>query len=118
MRKEETRRAVGMLGGRVQDIRFLDFENERLVERKADAKERIVSVLGEVSPSEVYVPSPFEGHAEHILTHEIARAACAETGGCPSIFEFIVSFKRGTGIDAVPRRVVKVDVASCLCRAV
>ena len=37
MRKEETRRSVEILGGSVADIRFLDFENERLVAQKAEA---------------------------------------------------------------------------------
>ena len=45
---------------------------------------------------EVYFPSPFEGHAEHVVTNEIARAACAATGACPATFEFIVNLKRGS----------------------
>lgn len=80
MRKDETRRAVEILGGRVDDIRFLDFENERLVAQKADALARITALLRELAPSEVYFPSPFEGHPEHVVTNEIAKAACAATG--------------------------------------
>ena len=34
MRKDETRRSVEILGARAADIRFLDFQNERLVARR------------------------------------------------------------------------------------
>jgi N-acetylglucosamine malate deacetylase 1 len=112
MRKDETRRSVELLGARTSDIRFLDFENERLVAQKAEATARITAILTELTPSEVYFPSPFEGHAEHIVTNEIARAACAASGACPATFEFIVTLKRGTAIENLPRRVHKVDVSA------
>jgi LmbE family N-acetylglucosaminyl deacetylase len=112
MRKAETRRSVEILGARAADIRFLDFENERLVAQKAEATSRITAILTELKPSEVYFPSPFEGHAEHIATNEIARAACAATGACPATFEFIVTLKRGTAIESLPRRIQPVDVSA------
>ena len=112
MRKDETRRAVEILGGKVADIRFLDVENERLVEQKADALARVTALLKELAPSEVYFPSPFEGHPEHVVTNEIARAACAATGACPATFEFIVTLKRGTSIESLPRRLHAVDVSA------
>ena len=112
MRKDETRRSVEILGGNAADIRFLDFENERLVAQKADALARITALLKELAPSEVYFPSPFEGHAEHVVTNEIARAACAATGACPATFEFIVDLKRGTSIESLPRRLQPVDVSA------
>jgi LmbE family N-acetylglucosaminyl deacetylase len=112
MRKDETRRSVEILGGNVADIRFLDFENERLVAQKAEALARITALLKEVAPAEVYFPSPFEGHAEHVVTNEIARAACAATGACPATFEFIVNLKRGSSIESLPRRLHAVDVSA------
>jgi LmbE family N-acetylglucosaminyl deacetylase len=112
MRKDETRRAVEILGGRVADIRFLDFENERLVARRDEAQKQITALLAELRPSEVYFPSPFEGHPEHVVTNEIARAACAATGACPAAFEFIVSLKGGVAPDTLPRRIHEVDVSA------
>lgn len=112
MRKDETRRSVEILGARAADIRFLDFQNERLVAEKAEALAKITALLKELAPSEVYFPSPFEGHAEHVVTNEIARAACAATGACPATFEFIVTLKRGTTIESLPRRVLNVDVSA------
>ncbi len=56
--------------------------------------------------------SPFEGHAEHVATNAIAKAACAASGACRSVFEFIVTLKRGTDLATVPRRQVTVDVSA------
>jgi LmbE family N-acetylglucosaminyl deacetylase len=91
---------------------FLDFENERLIAQQADATRRIKALLTELAPSEVYFPSPFEGHPEHIATNEIARAACAASRACPATFEFIVTLKRGVTIDQLPRRLQAIDVSA------
>ena len=60
----------------------------------------------------MYFPSPFEGHAEHVVTNEIARAAGAATGACPATFEFVVNLKGGTSIESLPRRLQPVDVSA------
>ncbi len=112
MRKDETRRSVEILGGNASDIRFLDFENERLVAQKADALARITALLKELAPSEVYFPSPFEGHAEHVVTNEIARAACAATAAAPRRSSSSSTLKRGTSIESLPRRLQPVDVSA------
>lgn len=112
MRYAETRRAVEMLGARVEDIRFLGFENEGLAGRRAEALAALTALLTELSPAEVYVTSPFEGHHEHVLASALAREACAATGGCPAVFEFIVSLKGGVAPETLPRRIHRVDVSA------
>ena len=112
MRKAETLRAVEILGANPRDVRFLDFENERLAEQRAEAGRRLEAILSELSPSEVYVTSPFEGHREHVLANELTRAACAATGKCPSLLEYVVTLGRGQTLDTVPRRVVRMNVSA------
>jgi LmbE family N-acetylglucosaminyl deacetylase len=112
MRKEETLRAVKSLGGDTGEVRFLDFENEKLADERVAAERAISAILTELSPSEVYVTSPFEGHREHILANELTRAACAATGKCPALFEFIVNLKSGTTLESLPRKVLRVDVSA------
>jgi LmbE family N-acetylglucosaminyl deacetylase len=112
MRKAETLRAVEILGANPRDVRFLDFENERLAEQRAEAGKKLEAILSELSPSEVYVTSPFEGHREHVLTNELIRTACAATGKCPSLFEYVVTLGREHTIDTVPRGVVRLNVAA------
>ena len=112
MRKAETLRAIEILGAATGDVRFLDFENERLHEERAAALREIVALLRDVQPAEVYMPSAFEGHKEHVLTNEIAREACATTRLCPTVFEFIVNLKGGTTLESIPRKVHRMDVAA------
>ncbi|BCS32228.1 hypothetical protein TBR22_A14380 [Luteitalea sp. TBR-22] len=111
MRKDETRRSVDILTGGKGEIRFLDVQNERLVAEQAETTRRVTALLAELRPSELYIPSPFEGHAEHVATNAIARAACEASGACGEVFEFIVTLKRDTDLSAVPRRRVGVDVS-------
>lgn len=112
MRKDETRRAVNILTDGRAEVRFLDFENERLIAQQAEATRQITAMLAELKPAELYVPSPFEGHAEHVAAHQIASDACAASGACGEMFEFIVSLKRGVSVDALPRRRIDVDVSA------
>jgi LmbE family N-acetylglucosaminyl deacetylase len=112
MRKEETLRAVTLLGADTRDVRFLDFENERLAAERAAALRAIVSLLEGVRPSEVYLPSRFEGHREHVLVNELTREACATTRRCPATFEFTVNLKSGTTLESLPVKVHRVDVSA------
>jgi LmbE family N-acetylglucosaminyl deacetylase len=112
MRKAETLQAVEILGAQRSDVRFFDFENERLPEQRAEAGRRLEAVLSELSPAEVYVTSPFEGHHEHVLTNELTRAACTATGKFPSLLEYVVTLGRGQTLDTVPRRVVRTNVSA------
>ena len=112
MRKDETRRSVDILTRGRGELVFLDVPNESLVAQQAATTTRMTTLLAELEPAELYVPSPFEGHVEHVATHAIARAACAASGACPAVFEFIVTLKRGLDLAAVPRRQVSVDVSA------
>ena len=112
MRKDETRRAVDILTRGKGELIFLDVPNEELVARRDATTPRITALLAELKPAELYVTSPFEGHPEHVATNQIARAACAASGACKAVFEFIVTLKRDTDLAAVPRRQVSVDVSA------
>lgn len=112
LRKDETRRAFKILGGDPADLRFLDFENERLVQQKAEAVAKVAQILRELTPAEVYVTSPFESHPEHVAANSIVREACAAVGVNPTIYEYTVSRKKGQPPQIAPRREHKVDVSA------
>lgn len=112
MRKEETRRSVRILTRGRGEVVFLDYPNEGLVAQQADATRRLTAMLTDLRPAELYVTSPFDGHAEHVATNTIAKEACAASGACRSVFEFIITLKRGTDLASVPRRQVSVDVSA------
>lgn len=110
MRKDETRRALDILTDGRAELRFLDFENEKLVAQQAEATAQLTALLRELGPAEVYAPSPFEGHREHVAANTITRDACAATDTCRTFFEFTVSLARDTDVNALPRRRIHVDV--------
>jgi LmbE family N-acetylglucosaminyl deacetylase len=112
LRKEETRRAVKILGGDPADLRFLDFENGRLVEQKKEAVAKVAAVLKEVAPAEVYVTGPLEVHPEHVAANAIACEARAASGVNPAIWEYTVSLKSGLPPESQPRRRLEVDVSA------
>jgi N-acetylglucosamine malate deacetylase 1 len=112
MRKDETRRAVRILTDGRGEVVFLDVENEQLVAKREETTRALTALLKELNPAELYVPSPFEGHAEHVATNGMATAACAASGACGDIFEFVVTLKRGTEVATLPRRQVWVDVSA------
>ena len=112
MRKDETRRAVKILTDGRGEIVFLDVENEQLVAKQEETTRALTALLKELKPAELYVPSPFEGHAEHVATNGMAKAACAASGACGEIFEFVVTLKRGTDVATLQRREIWVDVAA------
>ena len=112
MRKDETRRSVEILGGNAADIRFLDFENERLVAQKAEALARITALLKELAPSEVYFPSPFEGHAEHVVTNEIAQGGVRGHGRVSRDVRVHRQPEARQSIESLPRRLQPVDVSA------
>ena len=112
MRKDETRRALDILTDGRAELTFLDIENERLVDEQVAATARVTDLLRDLTPAELYVTSPFEGHREHLAANQIARVACAATGSCGSIYEYIVSLKQGVSVDDLPRTRVGVDVSA------
>ena len=112
LRKDETRRAFRILGGDPADLRFLDFENERLIEKKAEAVAKVAAMLKEIKPSEVYVTSPFEAHPEHVAANAIVREARAAAGVLPTLFEYSVSPRKGQPAPGPPRRRLEVDVSA------
>ena len=112
LRKDETRRAFRILGGDPADLRFLDFENERLVEKKAEAVAKVAAVLKELAPSEVYVTSPFEAHPGAPGGQRDRARARAAAGVSPRLFEYTVSPRKGAPPPGPPRRRHEVDVSA------
>jgi len=112
MRKDEPRRSVNILTHGKGEIVFMDIPNESLVAQRDVATQRMTTLLAELRPAELYVTSPFESHAEHVATNEIARTACAASRACGAVFEFIVTLKSGTDLSQLPRRQTSVDVSA------
>jgi LmbE family N-acetylglucosaminyl deacetylase len=74
IRKEEARRALGVLGVRRPPV-FLDFPDSRLDEFVPRAVDRVVELILETGAKVIYAPHPDEYHPDHRATNRIARLA-------------------------------------------
>ena len=74
IRKEEARRALGVLGVRRPPV-FLDFPDSRLDEFVPRAVDRVVELILETGAKVIYAPHPDEYHPDHRATNKIARLA-------------------------------------------
>ncbi len=77
IRTEEARSACRVLGLPDQHLRQLCWEDSRLGERQEELDDVILSVLREVRPAEVLVPSARDWHPDHQSVNRAARVALA-----------------------------------------
>lgn len=71
IRKEESKRALSVLGVDQDGLFFLDFEDGTLEANADVAKEKVNQILTSIQPKEIYFPASGEEHRDHIATHII-----------------------------------------------
>ncbi|MDT7870727.1 MAG: PIG-L family deacetylase, partial [Thermoproteus sp.] len=74
IRKEEARRALGVLGVRRPPV-FLDFPDSRLDEFVPQAVDKVVELILKTGAKVIYAPHPDEYHPDHRAANKIARLA-------------------------------------------
>ena len=114
MRKEETRRAVDILGGNRQPIRFLDVEDASLAAHVDSVSETLAAILREVAPDEVYVTSEHENHPDHVAACAAVRLAMRRARSHATLYRYVVSLRPGLSPSSVPGPSVAIDVAEQL----
>ncbi len=114
MRKEETRRAVDILGGKREAIRFLDVEDGDLRRHIESASEGVAGIIREVNPDEVYVTSEHEGHPDHVAACAVVRSAMRKAHSQAALYRYIVALRSGLSLSSVRETWVSVDIAEQL----
>ncbi len=78
VREEEARRAGSILGLHPENITFLRFEDGRLTDHRQLLRDRLVDMLDQMNPEEVFVSSIIDTHPDHRVLaevgHELAHA--------------------------------------------
>jgi LmbE family N-acetylglucosaminyl deacetylase len=96
LRSAEGRSACRVLGIEQQHVTLLNFEDGGLRGSFEPARARVLDLLREVEPDEVFVPYRKEQPSDHIVTNEIVVAAVHEwrrkRPGAVTIFEYPVWF--------------------------
>lgn len=75
IRKEEAVKATNILGIQEENLIFLDFEDQKLHESEGIAQEKIVRILQEGSPAEVFFPQEREYNTDHRVTNLLVKGS-------------------------------------------
>lgn len=114
IRKDETRRAMKILGLKPENLLFLDFEDALLDKQKDAAIAKVVQILRDKKPVEIMCTSQYEGHPDHVAAYWIVLGACGKAGMRIPIRRYITSLKNGIPPDRLPELIESVDIAKYL----
>ena len=114
MRKEETRRAVDILGASRGAIRFLDVEDGALGGLIASVSEKMAAIIRDVAPAEIYVTSEYENHPDHVAACTVVRSAMRAAQSHATLYRYIVSLRPGLSLLSVPEQSVALDITAQL----
>jgi LmbE family N-acetylglucosaminyl deacetylase len=112
IRREETRQATKILGVPRENLIFWDYDDGALDAQEEDALERVLAMLREKKPGEVYCTNQYEGHTDHRAASSVVRKACSSWDSPVKLYEYIVGLKRGTSIDDIQEPVEDIDISS------
>ncbi|MEW5766872.1 MAG: PIG-L family deacetylase [bacterium] len=87
-REAEAREAGQILGLNKEDICFLRYPDRGLFRYQVQAKERVVEIIEDFQPEEIFVPYAKEAHTDHLMTRQIVLEAINEVGCSPRIYEY------------------------------
>jgi LmbE family N-acetylglucosaminyl deacetylase len=90
IRAREFSQATSILGVDPNNLVLLGFEDGKLRQHVAEAKERTVQILRKVRPVDVYIPYRDDENEDHRTTHEIVTCALREAHLLPKIYEYPV----------------------------
>jgi LmbE family N-acetylglucosaminyl deacetylase len=81
LRTAEARACARVMGLPENNLTFLEFEERCLSQNETAALRRVVEVLREIQPTDIFVPYHRETQADHFATYKIVRAALEEMYG-------------------------------------
>lgn len=122
IRRGEVKRATRILGVPEENLLFLDFVDGALDENEMEAQKRVMKLLGEKVPSEIYFPYEKDGHPDHRATNRIVTSAVRKVGISPLECKYMITHRYarfGPRIQAFLdlfryRNILRVDVSKYL----
>lgn len=121
IRRDEVKRATRILGVGFEDSLFLDFIDGSLEKYENEAQEKVLEIIRENHPLEVYFPCKKDCHPDHRATNRIVNNAIMKLNMPTAKCRYMIANKYariGPFIDAfldlIRRGVVYVDVSRFL----
>jgi len=103
IREKEEKRAANVLGVKEENITFLNFVDSELEKNSEEAQEKVIRILNEIRPSEIYYTYEKDYHPDHKAACQIIRSSTKKMNFQVSKYEYSISqdFARiGPKIDA------------------
>jgi len=93
IRKDEVIRAMKILGVPTENIIFLNFEDGKLNDFKKEAEKKVIRILAENHPEEVYFPYKKDAHPDHKATYYIVKNAIRKLGIHVAEYQYSIGTK-------------------------
>ena len=121
IRREEATRALKILGVQSKNISFFGLEDTRLAQHEKEAKEKIVTLLKDLSPTEIYFPYRKDTNLDHQITNKLVQDAVVGLNFLAFKYQYSIArrFSRLSPfvsmlLNPVRRNLVYVDVSQFL----
>lgn len=121
IRREEFIRATSVLGVPRNNLRFLDFEDGTIQKNEKGVEARIVGIMKELLPAEVYFPFRNDGHPDHQALNRTALRGLRELGFNCAAYEYSIMHKyarvgpiREKALSLLKRNTIRVDISGFL----
>lgn len=93
IRMQEVKRALKILGVPENNIIFLDFIDGTLNVNEENVENRIVEILKELKPHEIYLPSKRDGHPDHRAASKIIKHAIKKVKLSTICYEYSITHR-------------------------
>ena len=93
IRMQEVKKATRILGVPEGNLIFLNFIDGTLEDNKEAAEEKVINILREKRPDEVYLPYKRDGHPDHRATHKIVKNAIRKLQISPVCYEYSITHR-------------------------
>jgi LmbE family N-acetylglucosaminyl deacetylase len=74
------------------DLDLLGFPDGQLRHEVHQIRDALGAVIARVRPDEIFIPSSFDAHKDHVAVHDAASAAIAESGTKAAVYGYPVWF--------------------------
>lgn len=121
IRRSEVVRATDILGVSKENLLFLNYEDGTLADYEKEAEERIIEILKNAHPDEIYIPYEKDYNVDHRAANQLILNATKKTNLSTSKYQYSITHKYdriGPHIDALfdlfKHNLIHVDISKFL----
>jgi len=121
IRKEEVKRATGILGVPEENLIFLNFVDGTLENNTEKAEEKVTEILSKNHPVEVYFPYKNDGHPDHRAAYRVVRNSIGKLSVSTLTYQYSIGHKYArvgpiidTLLNLLKHNMVRVDISKFL----